>query len=73
MDQRSTLREISAACGLSLGTLSRNLKKGTLQRRTTRIKPLLNDTNKAERFPFSNASASVDFDNLWDVVHLDEK
>ncbi|KAF0702679.1 hypothetical protein AaE_015784 [Aphanomyces astaci] len=64
MDQRSTMRDISAATGLSMGTLSRHLKMGTFVRRSTRIKPLLTDANKAERTAFSS---------LWDVVHLDEK
>ncbi|RHY01987.1 hypothetical protein DYB25_011970 [Aphanomyces astaci] len=64
IDQRSTMRDISVATGIALGTLSRHLKKGTFRRRSTRIKPLLSDANKLER---------VEFDPLWDVVHLDEK
>ncbi|ETV98063.1 hypothetical protein H310_09352 [Aphanomyces invadans] len=41
-----------AATGLSLGTLSRNLKKGALERHSTRIKPLLSDSNKEDRVNF---------------------
>ncbi|ETV82699.1 hypothetical protein H257_05261 [Aphanomyces astaci] len=52
MDQRSTTRDISAATGLSMGTLSRHLKMGIFVRRSTRIKPLLTDANKAERTAF---------------------
>ncbi|RHZ34646.1 hypothetical protein DYB37_011627, partial [Aphanomyces astaci] len=67
VDQRSTLRDVAAGSGLTMGTLSRHLKNGTFERRSTRIKPLLSDVNKAERVAFCQ------FDNLWDVVHLDEK
>ncbi|RHZ10839.1 hypothetical protein DYB37_009171 [Aphanomyces astaci] len=49
IDQRSTMRDISVATGIALGTLSRHLKKGTFRRRSTRIKPLLSDANKVER------------------------
>ncbi|RHZ11799.1 hypothetical protein DYB26_011508 [Aphanomyces astaci] len=49
VDQRSTLRDVAAASGLTMGTLSRHLKNGTFERRSTRIKPLLSDANKAER------------------------
>ncbi|ETV75885.1 hypothetical protein H257_09854 [Aphanomyces astaci] len=34
---------------LTMGTLSRHLKRGTFERRSTRIKPLLTDNNKAQR------------------------
>ncbi|RHY78169.1 hypothetical protein DYB30_014406 [Aphanomyces astaci] len=64
VEQRSTYRDMAAATGLTLGTLSRHLKKGTLQRRSSRIKPLLTEANKAER---------LEFDSLWDVVYLHEK
>ncbi|RLO03232.1 hypothetical protein DYB28_013143 [Aphanomyces astaci] len=80
MDQRSTTRDISAATGLSMGTLSRHLKMGTFVRRSTRIKPLLTDANKAERTAFCGLAAAgeaglpetVEFESLWDVVHLNE-
>ncbi|ETV76790.1 hypothetical protein H257_09243 [Aphanomyces astaci] len=45
-DQRSTFRDMAAATSTTLGTLSRHLKKGTLQRCSTPIKPLLTDANK---------------------------
>ncbi|RHY22845.1 hypothetical protein DYB36_013416 [Aphanomyces astaci] len=61
MDQRSTIREMSVATGISIRTLSRHLKKETFRRRSTRIKPLLSEANKLERIQFC------------DVVHLDEK
>ncbi|RHY42109.1 hypothetical protein DYB30_006817 [Aphanomyces astaci] len=40
-EQRSTMRDISQATGLSMGTLSRRLKDGTIERKNTRLKPLL--------------------------------
>ncbi|ETV74119.1 hypothetical protein H257_11084 [Aphanomyces astaci] len=51
-EQRSTMRDISVATGIPVGTLSRHLKKGTFRRRSTRIKPLLSDANKQERVQF---------------------
>ncbi|ETW04759.1 hypothetical protein H310_03907 [Aphanomyces invadans] len=72
--QRSTLRDISEATGLSLGTLSRNLKAGIIQRRSSRLKPLLTDANKLARVASSAVNlAECQFDDMWDVVHPDEK
>ncbi|RHY74159.1 hypothetical protein DYB38_013254 [Aphanomyces astaci] len=51
-EQRTTMRDISVATGLSLGTICRNLKAGTLQRRSSRLKPMLTDANRAERVGF---------------------
>ncbi|RHZ13734.1 hypothetical protein DYB31_016567, partial [Aphanomyces astaci] len=48
VDQRSTFRDLAAAPGLSPATLNRHLKKGTFERRSMRIKPLLTDANKEE-------------------------
>ncbi|ETW04758.1 hypothetical protein H310_03906 [Aphanomyces invadans] len=72
--QRSTLRDISEATGLSLGTLSRSLKVGIIQRRSSRLKPLLTDANKLVRVASGVGNlAECQFDDMWDVVHLDEK
>ncbi|KAF0702085.1 hypothetical protein AaE_016136 [Aphanomyces astaci] len=51
-EQRSTMRDISQATGLSMGTLSRRLKDGTIERKNTRLKPLLTDANTIERTAF---------------------
>ncbi|RHY32156.1 hypothetical protein DYB32_002801 [Aphanomyces invadans] len=50
--QRSTMRDISETTGLSLGTLSRSLKAGIIQRRSSRLKPLLTDANKLARVAY---------------------
>ncbi|ETV86579.1 hypothetical protein H257_01732 [Aphanomyces astaci] len=77
---RSTMRHISEATGIPLGSLHRALKAGKLHRRTTRLKPLLTDENKAKRLEFclshirpSGPPKTPTFDGMWDVVHLDEK
>ncbi|RHY84433.1 hypothetical protein DYB35_007058 [Aphanomyces astaci] len=49
---RSTMRDMSEATGIPLPSLHRALKAGTIQRRSTRIKPLLTDENRAERLAF---------------------
>ncbi|KAF0703512.1 hypothetical protein As57867_007591, partial [Aphanomyces stellatus] len=38
---RSTMRDMSEATGIPIGSIHRSLKAGTIQRRTSRIKPLL--------------------------------
>ncbi|ETV70599.1 hypothetical protein H257_13974 [Aphanomyces astaci] len=52
VEKRSTYCDMAAATGLTLGSLRRHLKKGTLQRRWSRIKPLLTEANKAEHLAF---------------------
>ncbi|KAF0718363.1 Aste57867_1744 [Aphanomyces stellatus] len=58
-----------------MGTLCRHLKKGTFQRRSSRIKPtrwlLLASSRTPTRANVSNFA--VEFDSLWDVIHIDEK
>ncbi|ETW03915.1 hypothetical protein H310_04334 [Aphanomyces invadans] len=44
------MRDMSEGTGIPLGSLHRALKAGTLQRRSTRIKPLLSDTNQEQRW-----------------------
>ncbi|KAF0682440.1 Aste57867_25453 [Aphanomyces stellatus] len=59
-DMRSTMRDVAAATGLTIGTLSRHLKQGTFQRRSSRIKPLLSDANKAQRRDFCRSLTLTD-------------
>ncbi|RHZ08023.1 hypothetical protein DYB31_006442, partial [Aphanomyces astaci] len=61
-EQRSTLRDISQATRLSMGTLSRRLNDGTIERKNTRLKPLLTR---------SDLRCGVMFDGkigMWPVV-----
>ncbi|ETW03977.1 hypothetical protein H310_04385 [Aphanomyces invadans] len=52
LQQRSTLRDLSEATGISTFTLSRALKNGVVHRRSSRLKPLLTEYNKRERIAF---------------------
>ncbi|ETV76560.1 hypothetical protein H257_09559 [Aphanomyces astaci] len=52
---RGTMRDMSKATGIPLPSLHRALKAGTIQRRSTRIKPLLTDENRAERLAFCHS------------------
>ncbi|RHZ05742.1 hypothetical protein DYB26_011183 [Aphanomyces astaci] len=72
-DQRNTLRILSDATGLTLGTLHRKLRDGTIQRKSSRIKPLLTINNMVERVAFCETPDAYEFDSMWDAVHLDEK
>ncbi|ETW00004.1 hypothetical protein H310_07447 [Aphanomyces invadans] len=58
-EQRSTMRDIAEATSLSLSAVYRSFRKGTLQRHSSRLKPLL--------------TRHFEFDDMWDIVHLDEK
>ncbi|ETW00811.1 hypothetical protein H310_07344 [Aphanomyces invadans] len=53
--QRSTMRDIAEATGNPLTTLHRSLKHGTLERRSSRLKPLLTDANAQQRLETFNA------------------
>ncbi|RQM21130.1 hypothetical protein B5M09_010088 [Aphanomyces astaci] len=64
-EQRSTMRDISEATGLSMGTLSRRLRGGTIERKNT--------PSGEAGFPETPAEVTYAFDAMWDVVHLDEK
>ncbi|RHY58352.1 hypothetical protein DYB34_004676 [Aphanomyces astaci] len=66
-EQRSTMRDISQATGLSMGTLSRRLKDGTIERKNTRLKPLLTDANTIERTE-TPPEVTYEFDAMWDVA-----
>ncbi|KAF0698312.1 Aste57867_11065 [Aphanomyces stellatus] len=86
-EQRSTMRDISEATGLSVGMIHRNLKTGAIERQSTRLKPLLSDEHKLERITFCKsyvrreapdtiallAGQEFEFFDMWDAVHLDEK
>ncbi|ETV90071.1 hypothetical protein H310_15097 [Aphanomyces invadans] len=54
-DQRTTILDISVATGLSIGTIHRKLRDGTIERRSSRLKPLLTDDNMRERIAFCSA------------------
>jgi hypothetical protein len=64
-----------------LGTIHRCLKAGVIKRKSSRLKPLLTDANKAERLRFcfghfggqGNEEGDVVFDDMDNTVHLDEK
>ncbi|ETV90504.1 hypothetical protein H310_14694, partial [Aphanomyces invadans] len=65
-EQRSTMRDIAEVTGLSLSAVYRSFRKGTLKRRSSRLKPLITVANMLELRHF-------EFDDMWDIVHLDEK
>ncbi|ETV89899.1 hypothetical protein H310_15260 [Aphanomyces invadans] len=61
---RTTMREISEAKGIPLSTLHRHLKAGTLRRRSTRMKPMLSDDNRAQCLACCDDAV---FDDMWDI------
>ncbi|ETV90434.1 hypothetical protein H310_14785 [Aphanomyces invadans] len=63
---------LTAATGLSPATLNRHLKGGTFEQRSTRIKPLLTDENKAERVAFCRSLALAEIDGGAGLPDPDE-
>ncbi|KAF0689916.1 Aste57867_18657 [Aphanomyces stellatus] len=58
--QRSTMRDVAEATGISRAMVCRSLKTGFLQRRTSSLKPLLTDPKKMERsFTAWRTSAAI--------------
>ncbi|KAF0717357.1 Aste57867_2337 [Aphanomyces stellatus] len=76
---RSTFRSLAAATGVPLATLWALLKKKKLQRRTSRLKPLLTPDHMARRFEFARSftqrtvDGSYKWHDMMDRVHIDEK
>ncbi|KAF0728527.1 hypothetical protein AaE_009437 [Aphanomyces astaci] len=62
--QRTTMRDLSLATGLSISTLSRALHKGIMTRRSSRLKPLLTDANKNQRMDFCSSHAVLTEDDV---------
>ncbi|ETV76455.1 hypothetical protein H257_09474 [Aphanomyces astaci] len=50
--QRSTLRDMIETTGVPTMSLHKHLKTGTIQRRSSRLKPLLTDANLLQRLAF---------------------
>ncbi|KAF0698111.1 hypothetical protein As57867_011205, partial [Aphanomyces stellatus] len=73
--QRTNLRSISAKTGISLGSLHRYLKHGMFRAHSSSIRPPLTDANKYNRLQFamSMINEGMDFKDMLEYVHLDEK
>ncbi|ETV74095.1 hypothetical protein H257_11397 [Aphanomyces astaci] len=61
--------------GISRGSLHRYLKLGIFRSHSNAIRPSLTDANKYSRmkFAFNFVRANMEFDDMMDYVHLDEK
>ncbi|KAF0697190.1 Aste57867_12110 [Aphanomyces stellatus] len=69
-EQRSTIRNIAESSGLSLAIVSRNLKNGTIERHTTRLKPLLTETNKLQLLTFRGAHANIRREDVMELANV---
>ncbi|RHX99352.1 hypothetical protein DYB25_010961 [Aphanomyces astaci] len=65
---RSTMRDMASSTGISVSTLCRHLKSGTINRRSSRLKPLLTDSNKFERLAFCRAHVNIQLDAMNDYL-----
>ncbi|ETV93782.1 hypothetical protein H310_12346 [Aphanomyces invadans] len=64
---RSTFRDMVNAAGISKSILARHFKTGTIERRSSRLKPLLTKDNRLERLAFCGAHVKM---NLEAPTHL---
>ncbi|RQM20095.1 hypothetical protein B5M09_010883 [Aphanomyces astaci] len=65
---RSTMHDMASSTGISVSTLCRQLKSGTINRRSSRLKPLLTDTNKIERLAFCRDHVNIQLDVMNDYL-----
>ncbi|XP_031277988.1 uncharacterized protein LOC116136410 [Pistacia vera] len=78
--RRTTLRSLSATTNLSVTTLFRRLKEGSIRRHSNSIKPLLNVENMKARIRFclsmiehGNNPNCLRFVTMENIIHVDEK
>jgi hypothetical protein len=74
--RRGTIRGLSFATGIPVGTLFNIMKEKGLKRVTSSVKPLLTEENKRQRLRFALSMLSNEstvFQSMYDYVHIDEK
>ena len=74
--QRATLRSAAHASGIPRTTLWKKLSEGRIRAHTNSIKPTLTEENKMKRAEFCQAHVNAQtrlFDDMEDVIHVDEK
>ncbi|XP_057770758.1 uncharacterized protein LOC130990549 [Salvia miltiorrhiza] len=78
--RRTNIRSLSKALGMSKSTIHRRIQEGYLRPHSNAVKPKLTEENKRSRLEFclsminrDVASSSLMFNNMHDVIHVDEK
>jgi len=76
--RRSTLRSTAFACGISKSSLHRALKRKSIVKYRSYVKPVLTPENRLERIRFSlsqidDSIPTLPFKNMYNIVHVDEK
>ena len=70
---------MAEASGISKSTLFRSFKRGIIKRKSSTLKPRLNDGNKLEivkfvkKFIQNGKNGKLIFNGMYDRVHIDEK
>jgi hypothetical protein len=75
-EQRRTLRDTAAALNVSHGVVRRMNEKGLMRKHMNRIHPAITEENKLQRIQFALSlvnAATLIFNNMYDIVHVDEK
>jgi hypothetical protein len=75
LSRRGTLRSISCALDIPLGSLSRSMKSGEIRRHSSAVKPFLTPDNMTARLKFAldHTLPSGLFEDMYDHIHIDEK
>lgn len=76
--KRQSIRSAAFACNISNTTFYRALKRGSVVKKRSYVKPLLTEFNCLERMRFSLSHIkdhirTLPFDDMHNVVHIDEK
>ena len=74
-EQRGDLRTVAELSNISLSTLWRRLKDGSLKKHNATVKPLLTDRNKLQRMDWvlSHIKPNGLFNDIYQYIQVDEK
>ena len=76
LNQRGTIRSTSAALRIPATTLHRRLQQGEIRAHSSAVKPQLTGENMTARMKLCRQHIDTDsriFEDMMDVVHVDEK
>ncbi|KAK9740430.1 hypothetical protein RND81_03G034600 [Saponaria officinalis] len=80
LHQRTSVRSLACAMNLNPSTVPRLVQKGKIRSHSNAIKPQLTEKNKHERMQWVlnhmsgiNTNGRISFEEMYDVVHIDEK
>lgn len=77
---RTNIRSLASALNMAKSTIHRRIEEGDMRSHSNAIKPQLTDGNKLARLAFclqklkhDSLATNPEFEEMFDVVHIDEK